>query len=219
MSGRGRDSIDLRTFSYIDVLQPGLAGFIATVATGFQPLERQAALFVEVAPGMSINIVTDVVLKHTSVIPGMQIVERAYGLLEVHSFDQGQVKAAGAAILDHLGTDESARLKPRVVSRQIITGLEGYHTMLINRMRHGDMINENETMYLLEVHPAGYAAIATNEAEKAANIKVLEMISFGAFGRIWLGGKEEDINQADKAVMQVLQSLGGRENPGKSLVY
>ena len=206
--------IELRTFTLIDVLQPQTASFVATIARGFMPLEGQAALLVEVAPGMSINKVTDAVLKQTNVIPGMQIVERAFGMLEVHSSDQGQVRAAADAVLDHYGITAQERMKPRLMTSQTITGIQGYHTMLINRMRHGDMILEGQTMLTVEVHPAGYALLATNEAEKAANIKVLEMITFGAFGRIWLGGDEENIAQAAAAIEKVLSTIDGRENKG-----
>src|SRR5215510_8164681 len=115
--------MELRTFTTLDVLQPQLASFLQTVAQGFLPLEGQAALLVEVAPGIAVNDITDVALKRTRVIPGMQIVERAYGLLELHSFDQGEVRAAGSAILERMGVDESARLTPRVLSREIITGV------------------------------------------------------------------------------------------------
>src|SRR6185436_2983374 len=111
--------MDLRTFTFIDSLQPQLAGFLQTVATGFQPLERQASLFVEVAPGIMINKLTDAALKHTRVMPGLQIVERAYGLLEVHHFDQGEVREAGAQILWSMGVDESSRMKPKIISSEI----------------------------------------------------------------------------------------------------
>jgi hypothetical protein len=211
--------IDLRTYSFIDSLQPQLASFLATVAQGFLPLEKQASLFVEVAPGMSINVVTDIVLKATDVIPGMQIVERAFGLLEVHSSDQGMVREAGARMLDFFELKETDRLKPRIVSAQTITGIENYHTMLINRMRHGNVILADQTMYILEVHPAGYAAIAANEAEKAAKIELLEVVTFGAYGRLWLGGGEEDIAQAAAAIEQTLGSIEGRPNEGKSSNY
>ncbi|MCC6746479.1 MAG: hypothetical protein IT371_02405 [Deltaproteobacteria bacterium] len=202
--------MQLRTFSYIDILQPQFTGFMQTVCPGFQPLENQAALFVEIAPGIAINALTDVALKRTQAIPGMLIVERAYGLLELHHFDQGQVREAGRAILEHLGLTEEQRLKPKIVSSEIITGLEGYQSQLINRMRHGNMIGENEALYILEVQPAGYAAIATNEAEKAAAINVLEFLSFGANGRVWLGGSEENIREAAKAAERALRELPGQ---------
>jgi len=212
-------SIELRTYSFIDSLQPQVASFIATVARGFLPLERQASLFIEVAPGMSIEQVTDIVLKNTDAIPGMQIVERAFGMLEIHHEDQGMVQAAGAAALDFFKLQESDRLAPRIVSSQVITGIDNHHTALLNRMRHGNMIFEGQTLYLLEVHPAGYAAIAANEAEKAAKVEVMEIITFGAFGRLWLGGDEENINQARLRIESVLGSLAGRENKGTVQTY
>ncbi len=213
------ESIELRTFSFIDALQPQLASFIATVARGFLPLERQAALFVEISPGLQINVLTDTVLKQTAVIPGMQIVERAYGMLEIHHTDQGQVQEAGRAILEALGLKEADRLKPRIASSQIITGVSNYQTHLINRMRHGQFLVENETLYILEVHPAGYAAIAANEAEKTSPINLLEVITSGAFGRLYLGGSEDHIREAATAIEKTLSGIDGRPNEGVSLVY
>ncbi len=204
--------MQLRTFTYLDVLQPQLTGFFQTVASGFQPLAGQAALLVEIAPGISINAVTDAALKRTRVYPGMQIVERAYGLLEVHSFDQGEVRAAGEAILERMGVKESDRLAPEIVSREIIHGIDGHQAMLVNRMRHGQLLLETETLYVLETQPAGYAALAANEAEKAANINLLEVITFGAFGRLYLGGSEEEIAQAAEAAERALKSVQGRRS-------
>lgn len=206
--------MELRTFTFIDVLQPQLTGFLQTVSSGFMPLENQASLFLEIAPGIAINQLTDAALKATRVQPGMQIVERAYGMLELHDFDQGQVRDAGRAILERMGVKEKDRLRPRIVSSQTITGLDGHQAQLINRMRHGDMITQGQTLYILEVHPAGYAAIAANEAEKAANVNLLEVITFGAFGRLWLGGYEADIAEAAKAIEMTLKSIDGRENKG-----
>ncbi len=208
-------TVDLRTFTFIDILQPQLASFIATVAQGYLPVEGQASLYVEVAPGIVINRLTDSALKKTRVAPGMQIVERAYGILEVHEFDQGEVRAAGAAILDGIGRKEKDRLRPRVLTNEMITGTSPYHTMLINRMRHGNMILGNETLYTLEVHPAGYAMIAANEAEKAAAVNVLEVVAFGAFGRVYLGGPEAEIQAAARAAIAALEGIEGRENTGK----
>src|SRR5437588_10432604 len=206
--------MELRTFTFIDVLQPQLAAFLQTVASGFLPLERQAALFIEIAPGIAINSITDVALKQTRVIPGMQIVERAYGLLEVHSFDQGEVRSAGEAMLERLKLSVDERLRPRILSEQTITGIEGHHAQLINRMRHGDMISQGMTLYTLEVHPAAYAAIAANEAEKAAPIRLLEVITFGAVGRLWLGGYEAEIAEAARAIQETLAAMPGRANNG-----
>ncbi len=208
--------LTLRTFQYIDILQPQLVGFLQTVASGFQPLEGMAALFVETAPGMAINTLTDAALKHAKVYPGMQIVERAYGLLEIHAFDQGAVRAAGDAILAKAELKAEDRMAPQIVSQEIITGIDGHQTMLINRMRHGDMIQANDSLYVLETVPAGYAALAANEAEKAASIHLLEVITFGAFGRLYLSGREEDIRQAAAAAERALTAVTGRrESPGR----
>src|SRR5262245_9053592 len=204
--------MELRTFTYLDILQPQLASFFQTVASGFLPLEGQAALLIEIAPGIAINTITDTALKQTRVIPGMQIVERAYGLLEVHSFDQGEVRHAGQAMLGRLGVSVEERLQPRILSEPIITGIEGHHAQLINRMRHGDMINQGQTLYTLEVHPAAYAGIAANEAEKASPVHLLEVITFGAVGRLWLGGGEAEIAEAAAASRKTLHAIEGRAN-------
>ncbi|MFN8673961.1 MAG: hypothetical protein U0457_18010 [Candidatus Sericytochromatia bacterium] len=207
--------IDLRTFVYLDVLQPQLASFLGTVSQGYLPIEGQASLYVEIGPGIAINTLTDVALKKTKVYPGMQIVERDFGVLELHSFDQGLIRAAGDAMLEEMGLKETDRLKPRLASNQIINGINEYHSMLINRMRHGDMILKMETLLVVETHPAGYALLAANEAEKAANINLLEVRAVGAFGRLYLGGSEEDINQASKAILNALESIEGRPNKSK----
>ena len=168
---------------------------------------------------MDINRVIDVVLKRTTCTPGMMIVERRYGALEIHDFDQGQVRAAGEAISEILGIGEADRMMPRVVSAQTITGIEGYHAQIVNRFRHGNFIQEDTTLYVLETHPAGYALLATNEAEKAAEIDVLEFRSIGAFGRVYLGGDEESIAAAARAAIKSLEDLTGRPNPGPGAVF
>ena len=204
--------ISLRTFTYLDVLQPQLASFIATVARGYLPIEEQASLFVEIQPGIAINRITDIALKRARVTPAMQIVERAFGVLEIHADDQGEVRAAGEAILDFLGATEDDRLQPRVVTSEIITGTDAYQTMLINRMRHGDAILRGQALYILETHPAGYAMIAANEAEKASPIRLLEVQSFGAFGRVYLSGGDDEIKEAARAAETALGDLSGQPN-------
>lgn len=206
--------IELRSYTNIDILQPQTASFMATVARGFLPREQQASLVIEIAPGMEINRVMDVALKRTGVQPGMMIVERVFGMMEVHSFDQGEVRAAGEAVLETLELKEEERLAPRIQTTQIITGTDAHHSMLINRMRHGNFLLQNDALYVMEVHPAGYAFFAANEAEKAAEIEVLEVIAFGAFGRVFLGGNESSIQEAARAVENSLAAITGRKNEG-----
>lgn len=201
---------ELRCYVFIDSLQPQFASFLGTVAQGFLPVPGQASLFVEVAPGMDIMRLTDVALKATDVRPGMMIIERMYGMLEVHSESQADVRQAGQAILDSLGVTEADRIKPEITSSQVIRNISDYHSQLINRTRHGDMIIPGQSLYVLEVAPAGYAAIAANEAEKAANINVLEVRAFGSFGRVYLGGEERDIDVGYRAAEQAVNSITGR---------
>jgi len=204
------NGIELRTFAFLDSLQPQYAAFLGTVAQGFLPLANDASLYVEVAPGIEINRLTDVALKATTVKPGMQIIERVYGLLEIHSPDQAEARAAGAAILDAVDLTESDRLKPKILSSQIIRRIDDHHAQLINRMRHGQMIVPGQTLYVLECEPAAYAALATNEAEKAADINVLEVRAAGAVGRVYLGGEERDIDVGWRAAVAALEGLDGR---------
>jgi hypothetical protein len=141
----------------------------------------------------------------------MQIVERLYGMLEVHHSDQAEVRAAGEAILEALEVKESDRLKPRVVSSQIIRHVDAHQVQLINRLRHGHMLLAGQTLYVLEVQPAAYAALAANEAEKAANINILEVTAYGSFGRLYLGGDEQDIMAGYGAAVAAIEGVTGRE--------
>jgi hypothetical protein len=132
-------SITLRTFVFLDSLQPQLTSYIGKTSRGFLPIPEMASLWVEIAPGIAINRITDVALKATAVQPAVQVVERAYGVLEVHAMDKGDVENAGRAILDGLGCKAEERMKPKVVSNQIIRAVEPYQTQLINRnSRHDD---------------------------------------------------------------------------------
>jgi hypothetical protein len=204
-------SVDLRSYVYLDNLQPQHAAYLGTVAKGFLPLPGDTSLWIEISPGIEINRITDIALKATRVRPGMQIVERLYGLLEVHHSDQAEVRAAGDAILDALGVSESDRIKPRVVSSQIIRHIDAHQVQLINRMRFGHMLLAGQTLYVLEVEPAGYAALAANEAEKAANINILDVRAFGSFGRVYLGGEERDIMAGYGAAVAAIEGVSGRE--------
>ncbi|MFQ5517164.1 MAG: hypothetical protein ACE5E8_06280 [Acidimicrobiia bacterium] len=202
--------IELRTYAYLDSLQPQYAAFLGTVAQGFLPIAGDASLYVEISPGIEINRLTDIALKAAKVKPGMQIVERYYGLLEVHSPDQAETRAAGEAVLDEIGLVEDERLKPRILSSQIIRHIDDHQAQLINRTRHGQMLIPGETLYVLELEPAAYAPLAANEAEKAAHINVLEVRAFGSMGRVYLGGEERDIDVGWQAAVSAVEGLTGR---------
>ncbi|WP_414541497.1 hypothetical protein [Nostoc sp. CCY0012] len=205
--------IELRSFVFLDSLQPQHAAYMGTVAQGFLPLPGDTSLWIEISPGIEINRITDVALKAASVRPGVQVVERLYGLLEIHSSSQGETRAAGQAILAALGVKKEECLKPRVVSNQIIRNIDAYQTQLINRTRRGQLLLAGQTLYVLEVQPATYAALAANEAEKAAAINILEVQAVGSFGRLYLGGEERDILAGAAGALAAIENVAGRVHP------
>lgn len=202
--------VSLRTYVFLDALQPQLAAFIGTTARGFLPVPYDASMLIETAPGLIINRITDVALKATRVTPAIMVVERAFGLLEFHHADKGQVIDAGEAVLAYLKLAEGDRVQPRVVSDQVIRGIEPYHAQVINKMRFGDMVIAGESLFILECEPAGYIAFAANEALKAARVKLIDASLFGAFGRLYLSGPEADIDAARDAALRSLAGVKGK---------
>ncbi|UCE01321.1 MAG: BMC domain-containing protein [Candidatus Latescibacterota bacterium] len=210
MSGDG--SITLRSYVFLDSLQPQLAAFLGVTGRGFPPVKDMASLWVEIAPGIAINKITDICLKATRVQPANQVVERAFGILELHDVDQGEVRQAGQAVLGHLEMEESDRLKPAVVSKQIIRAIEPMHAQTINRNRNGSMIIPGESLLIFETAPAAYAVFAANEAEKAATVKLIHVQPYGAFGRLMMSGDESQVDSAMDAAARAIEGLSGREH-------
>jgi len=205
--------VTLRTYVFIDDLQPQLAAFIGTTARGFLPVAGVASMFIETAPGLIINRIMDVALKATRCTPAIMVVERAFGLLEIHEWDKGQVLLGGQAVLDYLEIEEHHRVKPRVVSDQVIRAVEPYHAQLINKIRYGDMLLAGESLLILETEPAGYISFAANEALKAARVKLIDAQLFGAYGRLYLSGPEAQIDAARDAAVHGLETVKGKETP------
>jgi ethanolamine utilization microcompartment shell protein EutL len=203
-------SVKLRGYVFLDALQPQLAAFTGTTCRGFLPLAGQASLWIETAPGMIINRVTDVALKATRVMPAVQVVERAFGLLEIHHEDKGEVQSAGDAVLRYLELKPEDRVRPKVVSNQVIRSVESYQAQLINRNRQGMMLIPGQSLFILEVEPAAWIVAAANEAEKAANVNLIQVQPFGAFGRLWMGGSESEIDSARDAAIAAIEALGAQ---------
>lgn len=201
-------SVTVRAYVFLDSLQPQLAAFTGTTCRGFLPLAEQASLWIETAPGMIINRVTDVALKATPVAPAVQVVERAFGLLEVHHDDKGAVMSAGDAVMAELGVERSDVKRPRVVSDQVIRSVEAYQAQLINRNRQGMMLIPGQSLFILETEPAAWIVAAANEAEKAARVNLINLRPFGAFGRLWMAGPESEIDSAREAAIAAIEALG-----------
>ena len=203
---------ELRAFAHIDKLQRQMVAYIGSASRGYYPVTGQSALFIEIAPGMEINTITDAVMKRANVRPGALVVERSFGMLEVHADDPADVREAGQVVLDFLGCRESDRLKPKILSTETIERLNPYMSQIVNRFRAASMSLSDDTLYVLEVVPAGYAGYAANEAEKAADITINHVSVYGASGRLYLAGSTSDVQAAKHAAETALGSLDGREH-------
>ncbi len=200
--------ITLRTFVFMDALQPQLASYLATSSQGFLPVPGDACLWVEVSPGMAVHRLSDIALKETSVHLGEQVVERSFGSMEIHYRNQSEVMEAGNTILRQLNTTVDARMACKIHWNEIICGMTPDHTTLINRqLRKGSMILPGKTMFILEVEPAGYAVYAANEAEKAAHVTLVDVKPFGVFGRLTMMGSEAEAAAAQSAVVKAIDNL------------
>ncbi len=191
-------------------MQAQYAAFIGTITQGDLPTEGMASLYIEMAPGNEVFRMVDIAVKATEAKPGAQIVEREFGMFEVHSLNQAAVLEAGQVVLDRLGLKVEDRLKPQIASVQTITRVDPYQAQLLNRFRRGSMLVPGETLLVLECAPAAYINYACNEAEKKANIKLIHVTSVGRFGRMWLSGSEAEIVTARNAAIQSLESLEGK---------
>lgn len=205
--GAEKGGVQLRTFVYIDNMQPQYAALTGTAVNGSVPVEGMAELYIEVAPGVEIYRALDVALKSTGVRPGHQVVEREFGIMEVHSYSQADIREAARAVLGIYGLSETDRQRPEVVSTQVITKIDPYQAQLINRMRKGALLLPGESLYIMEVKPAGYVVYAANEAEKAANIKTIEYKPIGRFGRLYVAGQEAEVQAARNATVVAIEAL------------
>ncbi|MCB0155787.1 MAG: hypothetical protein KDF65_13395 [Anaerolineae bacterium] len=204
------NEFQLRAYCYLDRTQPQYAGFIGTVTQGDLMVEGMASLYLEVAPGNEVFRMVDIAVKATGAKPGAQIVEREFGMFEVHAHSQQDVLQAGEMVLSRLGLKESDRVKPQVASVQLVTNVDAYQAQLLNRFRRGSMLVAGETLLVFEVAPAAYINLAANEAEKKANIKLLHVSGVGRFGRMWLSGTEAEMTTAKAAAIAAIESLDGR---------
>ncbi len=199
---------ELRSFIFLDQLQPQTLCYMSTWMRGSLPRSGMAAQIIEVAPGLDIEALTDIAVKHADVKAGILVVERQYGYLEFHSRETSEVKASAAAVLEAIGADAGDATKPTILGSKVVTKVDHQHAFLINRNKLGSMIIPGESLYTLEMQPASYAILAANEAEKAANIKIIDYRMIGANGRVYLSGTEAEIPSARDAAETALRNLG-----------
>ena len=200
--------ISLRTFSFIDSLQPQLASYLATSSQGFLPIPGDACVWIEVSPGMAVHRLSDIALKRTNVRMGEQVVERAFGSMGIHYRNQSEVQEASRIILEQLGASVGDRMACRIAWSEVICAVTPDHATLINRqMRKGSMLLPGKSMFILETEPAGYIVFAANEAEKAANVTLVDVKAFGSFGRLTMMGTEAEAEAAMHAANRAIAQL------------
>ncbi|MFL2551820.1 MAG: BMC domain-containing protein [Arenicellales bacterium] len=199
---------DLRSFIFLDQLQPQTLAYVASWMRGVLPRHNMAAQIIEVAPGLDIEGLTDVALKGANVSVGLLVVERQFGYLEFHSSATAEVKVGAQAVLDAIGAREEDASAPQILGSKVVTRVDHQHAFLINRNKLGSMILGGDSLYLLECQPASYAILACNEAEKESNIKVVDYRMIGANGRVYLAGDEAEIRNARDAAESSLRNAG-----------
>jgi ethanolamine utilization microcompartment shell protein EutL len=197
----------LRSFIFIDQLQPQTMCTLGTWIRGSLPRTKMAAQIIEVAPGLDVEALTDVALKVAEVRGGILVVERQFGYLEFHARSTSAVKAAAEAVLRELGVGPGDAMKPKILASRIVTRIDPLHAFLINRNKGGSMILGGETLFVLEAEPAAYAILAANEAEKAATVKIVDYRMIGATGRLYLSGSQSEVTAAANAARQALEAV------------
>jgi hypothetical protein len=206
---------ELRVYLLVEDLQQQFAAYLGTPtrARGYPPFVGDHALIVEVAPALAIERVTDLALRSVPTVePGILYVERQFGVLEVHGRELDDVKKAGQAILDGTGSSASDQLRPRVLYHDIIEEITDQHAVILNRNRQGSMLIPGQALLVYEMTPALFAAVAANEAERAApGITVVDVQFIGAAGRLYLAGRVDDVTLARDRITKVLESIEGRE--------
>lgn len=202
--------MELRTYILIDTMQPQYAALTGTLLKGDVPVEGMAEIFMELAPASDVYEVLDVALKTTDVRPGLLQVEREFGSLEVHGFFQEAVQVAGQEALTRFALTENDRIKPEIVSAKMVTNVDPYEAQLINQRSYGGLLLAGQTLCVVEVTPAAYVVLAANEAEKAANITLINYSSSGRYGRLLIAGTESEVRVGRDAAVQAINSLDGR---------
>ncbi len=202
--------MQLRTYVMIDRMQPQYAAFTGKRTFGMIPIEGDAQIYMEISPAAEVYKVMDIALKTTDVHPGYLNMEREYGFLEIHSSHQEAVHYTGEKVLESMGLKAVDRLKPRVVSANMTSGIHPYEAQLINAGNAGGLVLAYQTFCVIEVAPAAYVVLAANEAEKAAGITLNHYSSSGAYGRLMISGSESAVMQSRDAAIAAVEALDGR---------
>ncbi len=208
--------MQLRTYVMVDHMQPQYAAFTGKLTMGMIPIEGDAQIYIEISPAAEVYKVMDLALKTTNVRPGYLNMGREFGFMEIHSNHQEAVQYTGQKALESMDLQETSRLKPRVLSANLTSGIDPYQAQLINARNSGGLVLANETFCVIEVLPAAYIVLAANEAEKAARITLNHYSSTGAYGRLMISGSDSAVRQSRDAAIAAIEALEGREPTPRS---
>ena len=206
-----QQNLTIRALMQIARLQPKFAAYNGATVQGSIPLAGDTVLIGELSPGNEVFRLVDKALKASSVEATSQIVEREFGFFILRSPSNAEVSAARDAILGELGVSLAQRLKPRVESTQIITSVEPYQAQLLNKWSSGSLLVPGQTLGIIECSPAAYISIAANEAEKAAEIDIVEVRALGRYGRFFMSGSEASVQPALEAATAAIGLIDGVE--------
>lgn len=202
--------MDLRTYVLIDSMQPQYAALTGIQLQGDVPVEGMAEVFMELAPASDVYEVLDVALKTSEVRPGLLRVEREFGTFEIHGFFQEAVQVAGREALARYDLTEADRIKPEVVSVKMVSEVDPYEAQLINQRAYGGLLLAGQTLCVIEVTPSAYVMLAANEAEKAANISMINYTPSGRYGRLLIAGTDSEVRVGRDAAVTAVNSLSGK---------
>ena len=202
--------ITIRALIQIDNLQPKFAAYNVATVQGSVPLSGDTVLIGEFAPGNGVFTLIDKALKASSVEATSQFVEREFGFFILRSPSNAEISAARDSILAELGASMTDRVKPKVATTQIITSVEPYQAQLLNKWRKGSLLVPGQTLGIIECEPAAYISIAANEAEKAADIDIVEVRAVGSFGRLFISGSENSVQTGINAAIEAIESVDGK---------
>ena len=205
MRKTGQKAYELRTYALIDSMCPQYAAFLGSEFEGDVPIANMAQLIIELSPGSGVYSLLDSALKQTHVKPGLQTVEREFGLVEIHSPSVEEIQEAGETILSACGLEAKDRIHPQIVSSTVVNKVTPYQAQLINKYRKGSLLVPTESLFILEVEPAAYIALATNQAEKATEMKLIHFNPIGRFGRAFIAGTEAEVEMARNAAEEAIQ--------------
>ena len=196
---------------------PQYAAYWALMAQGSLPLPQMSQLLVEVTPSSLVFPIGDAAFKSSAVQSAGTLIERDFGLVELHAHRTDTVLEARDAVLRRLGMEVADRELPQLISKQRISALDPFHSHLFNKVRRGAWTLPGDTLAIVEVAPAAYAYLIANEIEKATGMELVRVAGTGLFGRVIVAGTEAQAEVAERITDQVIATVAAEAQVRKGV--